>query len=144
MHEPITYVWVPVDMTEDAFELLVIKARAAYDKAGKDYEAMEPPPNVDYPRYERYPDKKVSEVMAIYEEQQAALDRWRKIKAEAQKDFGYHLQAVSGGGVKAFYSQTPAVTVELDWGHRHGQDIAYSATELHDLPGSVEREEELW
>jgi hypothetical protein len=137
-----TYVWVDDAMSSEEFADLVKCARTAYDQAGKDFEQAEQPPVVPWgPDFSKFPNKTVAEVTAEHEVAKGKLDAWKKRKEEAQANFAHHLKAVGEGRIVYFWENKLGLDVELDWGHRHGQDIAYGETEIKDLPGTIERED---
>ena len=141
--DPITYVWVADDLSQDEFEDLVVDAVKAYDKAGKDFQEAEQPPYANWgmPQYDKYPNRTVAEVKAEYNAAQALYRDWEERKRKAQANFAHHLVALGGGRIVEFWKEKPALSYALDWGHRHGQKIAHGETDIHDLPGTVEKED---
>jgi hypothetical protein len=141
-----TYVWVPQTMTTEEFEALCERAQRAYLDAADAAKKLVGTPAPGYgPRYDQYPDKTVTEVKAIHA---AETEEWNKrnvaVKAE-QRTFAQLLKDVSDGVVLNFWDIEFPIDVQVNWGHRHGQDIDYSETKItnpapHDLGASEDDE----
>lgn len=126
-----TYVWVPKAMTTEEFEVLCEKARKSYLDAADAAKKLVGTPAPGYgPQYDRYPDKTVAEVKAIHA---AETEAWSKrnvvVKAE-QRTFAQILKDVSNGAVLGFWDVEVPIDVQVNWGHRHGNDIDYGETKI--------------
>jgi len=128
-----TYVWVPKTMTATELDDLVEKARQEYFKAQEEQKKLLPalPPGYG-PQYDKYPDKTVAEVKAIHA---AAEEEWKKrnevVKA-VQRTFTQILKDVSENTIKSFWDIEFPISVDLHWGHHHGQQIGYDETKITD------------
>ncbi|GEM_PF-6001835 len=139
-----TYVWVPETMTEEEFEALCDKAQKEYFRAADAAKKLMgiPPPGYS-PRYDQYPDKTVAEVKAIHA---AETEEWNRrsavVKAE-QRSFAQLLTVVSDGVVWGFWDIEFPIDIDLHWGHRHGEDIAYGETKIASpVPANFDKPEE--
>jgi hypothetical protein len=128
-----TYVWVPDEMTEDEFTGLCETARESYleieDNWKKSAPVYAPPgysPNVQgYP-----PGKTVAEIMAEYEDKVKAWKAYEEMRVASRQPFAWHLQQASGDRIRLFWQVEPEISVELDWGHRHGDTLDYGETDI--------------
>jgi hypothetical protein len=128
-----TYVWVPKTMTEEKFEALCDKAQKAYFKAEAEMKKLLPalPPGYG-PQYDKYPDKTVAEVKAIHAEAEAEWKKRNEVVKTAQRSFTQILKDISDGEVKGFWDIEFPISVDLHWGHRHGECIDYGETRVKD------------
>jgi hypothetical protein len=125
-----TYVWVEDYFTEKDLEKNVEMAKVSYLAAEAAFKNdPNAPPNVgSYADYQKYPDRTVKEVDAIFLAQKTAYNAWKKKRDEARKPFAHHLVQISKGAIKNFYDVEP-LSCEVDWDHRHGVTIEYGGTE---------------
>jgi hypothetical protein len=126
-----TLVWLPDDMSEEAFAAAVEAARANYLEFVVMFEAV-PPPNDYRPLapipFERYPSCTVAQVQADWAKKKAAWDTWNAERQQARKSFGDY---IAGGrdGIKRFHEFDPPFEHSCDWGHQHGVSLDYDETE---------------
>jgi hypothetical protein len=139
-----TYVWVPDTMTVGEFEALCEKAQQAYFKAEDELREIHPtlPPGYG-PRFENFPDKLVSEVLAEHAKLTVAWEKQQALKKAAQRTFTQILKEVSGGSVLGFWDIEFPISTEVHWGHRHGEDVRYGDERVEDsCPDSLGKPEE--
>jgi hypothetical protein len=121
-----TTVWIPDDMTKEQFDAAVVAARDAYlDKLNAFKDQV--PPN-DYrpyhqPQYELQPGRTVSEIRQEWEKKKAAWEAWDKTRQKTKPRFLDILCA--DGRLKPLQATAEDISIELDWGHRHGWPIDY-------------------
>jgi len=95
-----TYVWVPDTMTAEEFEALCDGAQQAYFKAEDELREIHPTLPSGYgPRFENFPDKLVSEVLAEHAKLTVTWEKQQALKKAAQRTFAQILKEVSGGNV---------------------------------------------
>lgn len=133
-----TYVWVPEVMTQEELEALCDKAQKEYFRAADATKKLSGLPPGYSPQYDKYPDKTVAEVKAIHT---AEVEEWTKrnaaVKAE-QRSFAQLLTVVSDGVVWGFWDIEFPISLDLHWGHRHGEDIDYGETKITSpVPASI-------
>lgn len=120
-------VWVPDGWTQDDFEAAVSRAESAYLAFLKRFDDdAEPPVAKAYgqPPYKDFPDLKVAEVQALWDEQKRAYAEWERDHSKGRKGFPAFL---AGEGIEAIHSHEPELVTEVDWGHRHGVRLDYEA-----------------
>ncbi len=139
-----TYVWVPEDLTEAEFDDLCDRAQKAYFASVEELKRLIPTSPCGYgPQFENFPDKTVKEVVALHAEKKKAWDEQQAKRKAAQRSFTEILKDISGGVIKSFWDTTFALTAQLSWGHRHGEDIDMGPTKVRDFyPGGAEDDEE--
>jgi hypothetical protein len=139
-----TYVWVPDDLTEKEFEELCGKAQAEYFRSAEELKKLIPTSPCGYgPRFENFPDKTVKEVLAVHAEEKKKWDAQQSKRKEAQRSFTEILKDISGGIIKSFWDTKFPISVELSWGHRHGEDLDMGATKVRDFQPDGSNEEEV-
>ncbi len=128
-----TYVWVPKTMTAEEFEALCDKAQDAYFKAEAELKKLLPalPPGYG-PQYDKHPDKTVAEVKAMHEAATAEWNKRNEIVKAQQRSFTQILKEVSDGTVKGFWDIEFPISTDVNWGHRHGEQIDYGETKITD------------
>lgn len=128
-----SYLWVPDDLTEDAFEEAIDAAIINYLQNLQEYQAHDinklgywPPSSPDF---KKYPDKTVQEVLEIFEKEKAEWNRLDEIRVRTEKTFTDVLISKIPGAQK-FWDHDEILTASADWGHRHGTHINYGVTNV--------------
>lgn len=139
-----TYVWVPKTMTVTEFDDLIEKAQQEYFKAKTEQRKLLPALSPGYsPQYDKYPDKTVAEVKAIHSAAEAEWKKRSEVIKAVERTFTQILKDVSNGVVKGFWDVTLPLSVDLHWGHRHGEQIEYDETKITDpRPNNFDAPEE--
>jgi hypothetical protein len=125
-----TLVWAPANLGKKEIRELIQKAQGAYTRVSKAFSDT-PAPN-DYkpyggPPYDQFPGFTVEEVKQAWEEKGVIYKAWKVEQDKARQPFAHYLEEV---GLQEFWRHDPEVSLELDWGHRHGQAINASDTEM--------------
>jgi hypothetical protein len=139
-----SYVWIPDTMTEDEFGVLCESARTTYLDNEREWKKAEPVYPAGYsPALDPVKDKGKT-VEQVYDEWNVkvkAYDEYKDKQKNARKHFAELLVEASGGTIKKFWNEPPAVKFELDWGHNHGVTIEMSDTKIPDFPPEDEDED---
>lgn len=141
-----TYVWVPIDMTEEELDVLCEEAQRSYLDAEHEFKKLSPtpPPGYGVTITTATPDSKtVGELRAEHEIQTKAYKEYQATQENSRKPFAWHLKKVSGGTIIEFWAETPDLETKLSWGHNHGVTIEHSPTNLGDYPFPQDEEDEL-
>lgn len=124
-----TYVWVHDHMQVTELDEIIEKARDAYLTALDAYK-LDPkaPPNVGFaPICRNYPqDWTLAQMAADHAAKKLLHDEWRKKQIAAKRPFADYLVEAGKGLIVKFYQFPPALSVDVRWGHRHGDVIEYS------------------
>ena len=122
-----SYVWVSSDMTDDELHTLCLAAQDEYLKAEKTMAESAPVADPGWaPRFESFPESSVAVVLAEHKVKKAAWEAWSKKRDESRQPFVHHLIRLGKGRIIRLYERDPEVVLELSWGHRHGQTIAFN------------------
>ena len=137
-----TYVWIPDEKDQAAFEVDVARAQEAFLAAGAAAAEHAGPrpvsawsPGLTPLRLDDAPDSTtVGELRAARAQAQAEWAAWEAKRKAASRPFGSFLADL---GYRAFYDIEPALVADLGWGHRHGQalDLDDTAPGGRDLRG---------
>lgn len=134
------YYVAPDGLTKEKFEADVDAAQKAYLEARKQFELMTPKPDPWVTWINQYEDERngikddmtVKEVRALKEQRVAEAKAYEDAKAKASGSFHDHLASLGYKRVVDLRTwenkegDEPEVLVaEAEWGHRHGQRIAY-------------------
>jgi hypothetical protein len=142
-----TYVWVPIDMSEEELDALCEQAQESYLNTEHEFKKLTPAPSPGYGATitSATPDTKtVGELKAEHEAATKAYKEYQAMVEKSRKPFGWHLNQVSGGTVLQFWGSEPDLEVKLSWGHNHGVTIDHSPTNLGDYPfPEVESDDDL-
>lgn len=140
-----TYVWVPIDMSEEELDALCEQAQESYLNTEHEFKKLTPAPSPGYGATitSATPDTKtVGELKAEHEAATKAYKEYQAMVEKARHQFAWHLKEVSGGAVLQFWEQKPELSVEANWGHNHGVTIEHSGTKIKDYPSSQVEDEE--
>lgn len=132
-----TVVYIPDEMGEEELLSFCRLAVASYLDAEEEFK-KERPQAVPF-SWEKYPDTMTkAEIEADRKKQETRRKEWEEKQKRARKSFGEHLAMVSKDKIRLFWNVRPEVSVDVDWGHRHGTNIDYGSTEIDskDVPGS--------
>jgi len=125
-YDSTTFVWIPDDMTEDEFDKIASAAQKDYLSMVDDFNRSPRIANPGFhPRYEQYPYNTVAEIQRWHKEKLDAWTAWEAKERESRQSFSHFLVAAREGKIKLFYDVPAAVTVTVNWGHRHGQQLDY-------------------
>ena len=128
-----TFVWAPDDWTMDRVDEAIYAAQRAYLEAVEQAKKEAEPPN-DFKWGWQIPWKSnrhrnVGELLDEYEAKKAEYKEWEKRMHKTRVPFSGYLK---DQGFKVIGDV--AISIDLDWGHRHGTNIDYSETKTDTLP----------
>jgi hypothetical protein len=132
-----TYVWVPIDMSEEELDALCEEAQKSYLDTEHEFKKQAPvsPPGYGAIIAPNTPDTiTVGELRAEYEERAKAYKAYNEHVDTSRKSFAWHLKKVSGGTIIEFWAEKPDLETKLSWGHNHGVTIDHSPTNTGDYP----------
>lgn len=132
-----TLAWAPAEWTADDIDAAVFRAHESYVQRLTDWKVWrgkEQPPHAWQPDYKGNPELTVREVDEIFGKQKASYDAWNEQFGRFHGGFAGDLEAQ---GMEDFWRHDPDVTVNVDWGHRHGENLDLQPTEWEDLPGMI-------
>lgn len=124
----------PDDWSQDRIDSEVTAAQKAYlvefDKAN--IKEAAPPYPGHRPLYEKYPDRTVAVVKAAHDELLIAYQAWQADRRKTELKFESFL--TDRGFVSLWSDAAAALEAECDWGHRHGDRLAYGSEGIDGLP----------
>lgn len=124
-----TLAFAPDDWDEDKIEGEVSLAQGAYLEqyvaAMKDEQG--PPFPGWHPNYAAHPKRLVGEVDAEHRAAMEEYNVWKRVRDEQATRFETFL--TRRGFVLPWQDEAGAVEVDVDWGHRHGQHLAYGGAQ---------------
>lgn len=123
-----TYVWIEDDMTEEQFQKAVDRAADAYLQAVIEYMGANEQKHPPMINWENNRARVVAEVLDERQVAETVYKNWEKKRREAIVSFDTYL--CKEEGIVDFWYEDPAITGEIDWGHRHGTPIDYGETRL--------------
>jgi hypothetical protein len=135
--EPVahTFILAPADWDAKTIDQGIQNAYKAYWDAiqiAQNKEKEPPTGNPTVAKYKEYPDKTVAEVEAIFAEQFATHSAWQKDQWKARQEFQTFLK---GEGFTLLWDDEAKIPrFDVNWGHRHGISINYSATDVDTMP----------
>jgi hypothetical protein len=119
-----TFALAPDEWDEVRIKREVGLAQDAYlEQFAKAMENDQGPPRVGHvPPYDKHPDRTVAEVRAEHEAAKAEWEAWEAELRRQRRSFEAFLE---DRGFTSLWNEDASVLVECDWGHRHGQRLAY-------------------
>lgn len=145
-----TFVLAPDEWSRTQAREAIYKAQAAYLDAIETAAKGNVPPNAwrpyGKPEYEKHPDKTVTEVKADWDALAAEYKAWEEKQRKTRKHFENYLK---DEGFTLLWDEDAAHQFEVDWGHRHGQGLAYGDDKTDSMPLPVvmaggEDPEDVW
>jgi hypothetical protein len=120
----VTIVMCPIDWTPRQIRDGIERARTNYLEGlriARENDPAPPSPYITLSFYDKYPDKTVREIQAMIEERKVEHRAWKERNDKATSTFTKFL--IDEGFIALWQTELPRF--EVDWGHRHGQNLAY-------------------